>query len=89
MHWGCARFDLLVVEFQGGVFLCQFGTDTQAHRLRFGAWSVRSGHLWRRRWVRAHTPVFGILTSHGGEAVAMFNLDLCNCCLSVFGVAGR
>ena len=39
--------------------------------------------------VRAHTPVFGVLTSHGGEAVAVLNLDLCNCCLSVFGVAGR
>ena len=35
MHWGCARFDSLVVEFQGGVFLCQFGTDTQARPLRF------------------------------------------------------
>ena len=83
MHWGCARFDSLVVECQGGVFLCQFGTDTQAHLLRFGAWSVRSGHLWGRRWVRAHTPVFGVLTSHGGEAVAVLNLDLCNCCPSL------
>ena len=41
----CAHFISLVDEFQCGVFLCQFGTDTQAHRLRFGAWSVRSGHL--------------------------------------------
>ena len=32
---------------------------------------------------RAHMPVFGVLTSHGEEGVAVLNLDLCNCCPSL------
>ena len=37
----CAHFISLVDEFQCGVFLCQFGTDTQAHRLCI---NVEVGH---------------------------------------------
>ena len=37
----CAHFISLVDEFQGGVFLCHFGTDTQAHTLCI---NVAAGH---------------------------------------------
>ena len=37
----CAHFISLVDEFQCGVFLCQFGTDTQAHPLCI---NVAAGH---------------------------------------------
>ena len=94
MHWGCARFDSLVVEFQGGVFLRQFGTDTQvvcfcaslAQTPRPIGCGLEHGQcgvgICGYAGGLAHTPVFGVLTSHGGEAVAVFNLDL-NCCPSL------
>ena len=37
----CAHFISLVDEFQCAVFLCQFGTDTQAHPLCI---NVAAGH---------------------------------------------